>query len=89
MRNNDHGQTHPVSPDTARAKPARLVWDDPFLLDAMLSEEERMIRDTAHAYCQEKLKPRALQANRNEVFDREIMSEMGELGLLGPTLPED
>ncbi|EBA06847.1 acyl-CoA dehydrogenase [Sagittula stellata] len=89
MRNTDPGQSHAASPEAARAKPARLVWEDPFLIDSMLSEEERMIRDTAHAYCQEKLKPRALLANRNEVFDREIMSEMGELGLLGPTLPED
>jgi glutaryl-CoA dehydrogenase len=54
----------------------------------MLSEEERMIRDSAHQYCQERLMPRILQANRHEHFDREIMTELGELGLLGATLPE-
>lgn len=80
---------HVTTPESARAKPAALVWDDPFLMDSLLTEEERMIRDTAHAYCQDKLKPRALVGNRHEVFDREIMSEMGELGLLGATLPED
>lgn len=76
------------SPESARAKPARLVWEDPFLLDQQLTEEERMIRDTAHAYCQDKLMPRVLEANRHENFDREILSEMGELGMLGSTLPE-
>ncbi|RUO63755.1 acyl-CoA dehydrogenase [Pseudidiomarina insulisalsae] len=63
-------------------------WQDPFQLDSMLSEEERMIRDTAHQYCQERLMPRVLTANREERFDREIMNELGELGLLGATLPE-
>lgn len=63
-------------------------WQDPFQLSAMLSEEERMIRDTAHQYCQDKLQPRVLLANRNEHFHREIMTELGELGLLGATLPE-
>jgi len=62
-------------------------WQDPMFLDNQLSEDERMIRDTAHAYCQEKLLPRALEGNRHEIFDREIMSELGELGLLGATLP--
>ena len=64
-------------------------WDDPLNLEGRLSEEERMIRDAAHAYCQEKLLPRVLSANREERFDREIMTEMGELGFLGPTLPEE
>jgi glutaryl-CoA dehydrogenase len=63
-------------------------WQDPLNLDSMLSEEERMIRDSAHQYCQEKLMPRILEANRHERFDREIMTELGELGLLGATLPE-
>jgi glutaryl-CoA dehydrogenase len=63
------------------------VWDDPFLLEDQLSEEERMIRDTARDYAQEKLMPRVLMANREENFDREIMTEMGQLGLLGATLP--
>jgi glutaryl-CoA dehydrogenase len=54
----------------------------------MLSEEERLIRDSAHQYCQDKLMPRILLANRHERFDRSIMNEMGDLGLLGATLPE-
>lgn len=63
-------------------------WQDPLLLESLLSEEERMIRDTAHQYCQERLMPRVLTANRDEVFDPSIMTELGELGLLGCTLPE-
>lgn len=63
-------------------------WDDPFFLDEQLTEDERMIKDTARDYAQDKLFPRVLQANRDEVFDREIMNEMGELGLLGSTIPE-
>lgn len=61
---------------------------DPLNLDSMLTEEERMIRDSAHQYCQEQLMPRIVEANRNEVFHREIMNELGELGLLGCTIPE-
>ena len=57
-------------------------------LESQLSGEEKLIRDTAHEYCQEHLAPRVLMANRNETFDRNIMTELGELGLLGPTLPE-
>jgi glutaryl-CoA dehydrogenase len=67
------------------AKPA-FVWDDPFLLEDQLSEEERMVRDSARAYCQEKLKPRILEAHRHEKFDREILNEMGGLGFLGSTI---
>lgn len=78
-----------TGPEQARAKPASLVWDDPFLLENQLSEDERMIRDAAHAYCQDALAPRAIMANRNEVFDRDIMSEMGAQGLLGVTIPEE
>ncbi|TDF36670.1 acyl-CoA dehydrogenase [Alteromonadaceae bacterium M269] len=63
-------------------------WQDPLHLESQLSEEERLVRDTAHQYCQDKLQSRVLMANRNEVFDREIMNELGELGLLGATLPE-
>ena len=80
---------HLPTPESAHVKPAKLVWDDPFLMEKLLTDEERMIRDTAHAYCQDKLKPRAIEANRHEIFHREIMNEMGELGLLGPTIPED
>ncbi|MBL8091429.1 MAG: acyl-CoA dehydrogenase [Anaerolineales bacterium] len=64
-------------------------WDDPFLLNDQLTDEERMIRDTARKYCQDKLMPRILEANRNEIFHREIMDEMGSLGLLGSTIPEE
>jgi glutaryl-CoA dehydrogenase len=67
---------------------ASFNWQDPLNLDSMLTEEERMMRDSAHQYCQEKLMPRILEANRHERFDREIMNELGELGLLGSTLPE-
>ena len=64
-------------------------WDDPFMLENELGEEERLVRDTARDYAQDKLMPRILLANRHENFDREIMNEMGELGLLGSTLPEE
>lgn len=70
------------------AKPT-FTWDDPFLLEEQLTEEERLIRDSARDYCQDKLMPRILMANRNEVFDRDIMTELGEMGLLGATLPEE
>ncbi|PMR69039.1 acyl-CoA dehydrogenase [Halomonas heilongjiangensis] len=63
-----------------------VTWEDPFRLVDQLSEDERMVHQTAYDYCQEKLLPRVLEANRHEHFDREIMSEMGELGLLGATL---
>ncbi|MCL7938899.1 acyl-CoA dehydrogenase [Halomonas sp. ATCH28] len=63
-----------------------VTWDDPFRLVDQLSEDERMVLQTAHDYCQEKLLPRVLEANRHERFDREIMNEMGELGLLGATI---
>ncbi len=67
---------------------AAFVWDDPLLLDQQLDDEERMVRDSARSYCQQRLQPRILEAFRHERFDREIMNEMGELGLLGPTIPE-
>ncbi|TFH86646.1 acyl-CoA dehydrogenase [Billgrantia azerbaijanica] len=63
-----------------------VTWDDPFRLVDQLGEEERMVSQTAHDYCQEKLLPRVLEANRHEIFHREIMTEMGELGLLGATI---
>ena len=62
------------------------AWDDPLRLDDQLSDEERAIRDAAHAYCQDKLFPRVLLANRHEHFDREIMNEFGAMGFLGATL---
>ncbi len=67
---------------------APFVWDDPLLLEQQLSDEERMIRDSTRDYCQQRLQPRIVNAFRNEHFDREIMNEMGELGLLGSTIPE-
>ncbi|MDN3556315.1 acyl-CoA dehydrogenase [Halomonas maura] len=63
-----------------------VTWDDPLRLIDQLDEDERMVQQTAHDYCQDKLMPRVLEANRHERFDREIMNEMGELGLLGATL---
>ncbi|NBS58097.1 MAG: acyl-CoA dehydrogenase [Betaproteobacteria bacterium] len=68
---------------------ARFAWDDPLLLNDQLSEEERMVRDAAHAYCQGKLAPRVTEAFRHEKTDPEIFREMGELGLLGPTIPAE
>ncbi len=62
------------------------LWEDPFLLDAQLTEEERMVRDNAHDYCQDKLMPRILEAHRHERFDRSILNEMGDLGFLGSTI---
>jgi len=63
-------------------------WDDAFLLEDQLSEDERMIRDTARAYAQDKLQPRVIDAYRNETTDPSIFREMGELGLLGVTVPD-
>src|SRR5258708_6570906 len=65
------------------------LWDSPFRLDDQLEESERQIRDTAQAYSQERLLPRIVHAYRGESFHREIMNEMGELGLLGPTIPAE
>ena len=65
-----------------------IQWDDPLLLDNQLTDEEKLIRDSARAYCQDKLQPRVLSGFRNESFDRSIMNELGALGLLGSTLPE-
>jgi glutaryl-CoA dehydrogenase len=61
-------------------------WSDPLLLEDQLTQDERMVRDAARAYCQEKLGPRVIQANREERFDRNILNEMGELGMLGSTI---
>jgi len=67
---------------------AKFSWEDPLLLDQQLSEDERMVRDAARAYCQDKLAPRVLEAFRHEKTDPKIFPEMGALGLLGPTIPE-
>src|SRR3712207_2448721 len=61
-------------------------WEDPFLLDELLTDEERMVKESAHQFCQERLMPRILEANRHERFGREIMNEFGEMGFLGATL---
>ncbi len=68
---------------------AAFKWDDPLLLDAQLTEDERMVREAAMAYCQDKLAPRVLEAFRHEKTDPAIFREMGELGLLGPTIPAE
>src|SRR3954447_21397271 len=75
-------------PEETRGKEAaaRFQWEDPLLLDDQLTEEERLVRDSTRAYAQDKLMSRVLEANRHEHFHREIMTEMGELGLLGPTI---
>ena len=73
---------------TAKTKKVHFNWQDPLLLDSLLFEEERLVRDSAHQYCQEKLMPRILLANRHEKFDVEIMREFGALGLLGATIEE-
>jgi glutaryl-CoA dehydrogenase len=77
----------PKTDSQPQAKPP-FDWDDPLRLEDQLSDEERMIRDTARDYCQDKLMPRVLEANRHERTDRAIINEMGELGLLGATIPE-
>src|SRR6266498_3762386 len=80
-----------VRPQAAKDKPSpvNFQWDDPFLLDEQLTEDERMIRDTARAYAQDKLLPRVTKAYLEEKVDRDIFHEMGELGLIGITLPEE
>ena len=70
------------------ARKAQFHWDDPLLLNEQLTDDERMVRDAAAAYCQDKLQPRILEAFRHEQMDNSIFREMGELGLLGPTIPE-
>lgn len=70
----------------APTKKSQYEWDDPLKLAAQLSEEESLILSTSQAYAQQELMPRIVDANRHEKFDRKIMEEMGELGLLGPTI---
>lgn len=76
------------TPEKPNPPLAAFNWQDPLLIETQLSEEERLVRDSARAYCQEKLFPRVKEANRHEIFHREIMNEMGEQGMLGLTLPE-
>jgi glutaryl-CoA dehydrogenase len=74
--------------NTKHSPQPQFNWSDPLLLDQQLSDDERMVRDTAHAYSQDKLLPRVVEAFRAEKTDVEIFREMGALGLLGPTIPE-
>jgi glutaryl-CoA dehydrogenase len=74
---------------SAHVRTQTFNWQDPFLLESQLTEEERLVRDTARAYAQDKLLPRVTSAYLDERFDREILNEMGELGLLGPTIPAE
>jgi glutaryl-CoA dehydrogenase len=73
---------------TPGRKAAAFQWEDPFLLEDQLTEDERAIRDTARAYAQDKLAPRVIEAYLQEKTDRAIFDEMGALGLLGVTIPE-
>lgn len=70
----------------AAAAPSSYQWEDPLRLDSLLKDEEREIRDQVRAYCQNKLMPRIVEANRHEIFDRKIFNEMGEMGMLGSTI---
>jgi glutaryl-CoA dehydrogenase len=79
-------KVHAKKPEAAKA---RFDWADPFDLESQLTGEERQVRDTARAYAQEKLMPRVVAAFREERFDRSIVNEMGALGLLGATIPEE
>jgi glutaryl-CoA dehydrogenase len=76
-------------PAQAAERAAGFDWQDAFLLDGQLTEDERLVRDTARGYAQDKLLPRVTSAYLDERFDREIMTEMGALGLLGPTIPAE
>ncbi len=80
------GELFMSSLNSKSANLAPFKWDDALLLDDQLTEDERAVRDAAHEYCQSKLFPRVLEANRHEKFHREIMNEMGEMGFLGATL---
>ena len=71
------------------AAEATFNWEDPLLLESQLTDDERMVRDAARAYCQDKLAPRVKEGFRNEITHVEIFPEMGELGLLGATIPTE
>ena len=76
-------------PSAAAAKPASFNWEDPLDLEGELTSEERMVRDSARDFMQDKLFPGVIDAYREEKFDRKTLAEMGALGLLGPTIPEE
>ena len=77
------------APEHSKKLKAQFKWDDPLLLDSQLSDDERMIREAAQAYARDKLEPRVLMAFREEKTDPAIFREMGEMGLLGPTIPTE
>src|ERR1700729_4411113 len=81
-------KTQKSQPKSAQIKDAAFKWEDPLDLEGELTEEERMVRDTARDYAQDKLFPRVLMAYREEKYDPRVIREMGELGLLGATIPE-
>src|SRR5262245_53782376 len=81
-----HSTIRSTTMDAKSKSKAEFHWEDPLLLEDQLTEEERMVRDTARDYAQDKLMPRVLEANRHEKFHREIMNELGALGLLGSTI---
>ncbi len=81
-------EKRPDKPVPAKKPSAEFDWEDPLGIEGELTEDERMVRDTARGYAQDKLMPRILTAFREERFDREILNEMGALGMLGPTIPE-
>jgi glutaryl-CoA dehydrogenase len=83
------GKPEKLQPKSALIKDAAFRWDDPLDLEDELSEEERLVRDTARNFAQDKLFPRVIAANREEIFDPTIVREMGALGLLGSTIPQD
>jgi glutaryl-CoA dehydrogenase len=82
-------KTEKLAPASAQIKDAAFKWDDPLDLEGELSEEELMVRDTARDYAQERLFPRVIAANREERFDPAVAREMGALGLLGSTIPQE
>ncbi|MGD9868686.1 MAG: acyl-CoA dehydrogenase [Hyphomicrobiales bacterium] len=81
--------SEPALKQPSKASESRFNWADPLDLEGLLTEDERMIRDAARRYAQEKLQPRVLESFRDEKFDRSVISELGELGFLGATLPEE
>src|SRR5690606_15958153 len=80
---------HADTPSKTRAAKPVFNWQVPFGLMDQLSEYERLVAETARGYAQDKLMPRVLESFRNETFDRDIFNEMGDLGFLGPTVPEE
>src|SRR5579862_8159361 len=82
-------KTERLQPKSALIKDASFNWEDPLDLESELTEEERMVRDTARDYAQEKLFPRVIAANRDGTYDPAIQREMGALGLIGATIPQE